>query len=101
MSSSPEAFSTTSAGVPVAAATKPVVPPVKRLSTLRSMLRRMMFGLLFVLPIVLTSLIFYYIYVTLNDWLIEPVAKLIIPKETMLPYWEEIQAYVTTPIALA
>src|SRR5215207_6972940 len=99
MPSSPEVLSpasTAASAVPEKAANLPIKP----ISTLRSILRRIMFGLLFVLPIVLTGLIVYYIYVMLNDWLIEPVAKLIIPKETALPYWAEIQSYVTTPITL-
>ena len=74
--------------------------PVRPISTVRSILRRVMFGLLFVLPIVLTGLIVYYIYIMLNAWLIEPVARLIIPKEVMLPYWGDIQSYVTTPLTL-
>jgi uncharacterized membrane protein len=101
MSSSPEVISSaSSAAVPG----KPVHLPVRPLSTLRSMLRRVVFGLLFVLPIVLTGLIVYYIYITLNDWLIKPVAMLIIPKETGIVYWDrywdQVQVYVTTPITL-
>jgi uncharacterized membrane protein len=99
MSSSDEVFaqSAPAAVAPLAKA----VPPARRISTLRSMLRRVVFGLLFVLPIVLTSLIFYYIYTVVNDWLIQPVAQLIVPKESSLPYWSQIQDYVTAPIALA
>jgi uncharacterized membrane protein len=100
MSSSPEVLSTDATAAPAATTGKPAQLPVRPLSTLRSMLRRVMFGLLFVLPIVLTGLMVYYIYFMLNDWLIEPVAMLIIPKETAIPYWATIQSYVTTPITL-
>jgi uncharacterized membrane protein len=99
MSSSPEVFS--SATAPAAAASeKPVHLPARPLSMLRSILRRVVFGLLFILPIVLTGLIVYYVYITLNDWLIKPVATLIIPRETGIKNWDQIQSYVTTPITL-
>jgi uncharacterized membrane protein len=100
MSSSPEVVSAATPAASATATGKPINLPARPISTLRSMLRRVMFGLLFVLPIVLTGLIVYYIYITLNDWLIKPVAMLIIPKETALPYWDRIQIYVTTPITL-
>lgn len=100
MSSTPEAFSSTTPAASAGSLSPVEVFPVKPISTIRSILRRVMFGLLFVLPIVLTCLVVYYIYVTLNNWLIEPVAMLIIPKETGIIYWDEIQSYVTTPIAL-
>lgn len=100
MSSSPEAVSAATPAADASLTTKPTQLPVRPLSTLRSMLRRVVFGLLFILPIVLTGLIVYYVYTALNDWLIEPVAMLIIPKETGIVYWDQIQIYVTTPITL-
>src|SRR6186997_2572834 len=100
MPSSPEVFSPVTPGASAAVPGKSANLPIKPISTIRSILRRVMFGLLFVLPIVLTGLIVYYIYITLNDWLIKPVAILIIPRETGIAYWDQIQIYVTTPITL-
>jgi uncharacterized membrane protein len=100
MSSSPEVIPSATAAPAAAAPGKAVHVPARPLSTLRSILRRVVFGLLFILPIVLTGLIVYYVYSALNNWLIEPVAMLIIPRETGIAYWDQIQIYVTTPITL-
>ncbi len=43
------------------------------------MFRRMIFGLLFILPILLTILVVWQIYLILNYWVITPVAWLILP----------------------
>jgi uncharacterized membrane protein len=73
---------------------RPTVPPLHRL------VRRVVFGLLFVLPILLTVLAVYQIYSILNAWVIEPVAQLIMPAQVELPYWDAVERYVTPPITL-
>src|SRR5687768_10464366 len=97
------------------------VVPVRRSSILRSMFRRMIFGLLFILPILLTVLVVWEIYYLLNAWVITPVAWLILPDdvaaraaaaeaakaaspEVVLPkaggseaVWPAIKQYVTPP----
>lgn len=72
-----------------------------RPSPLRRFVRRIIFGLLFVLPILLTVLVFYQIYVILNHWIIEPVALLLIPKSIEDARWTAVEKYVTPPITLA
>jgi uncharacterized membrane protein len=64
------------------------------------MIRRVIFGLLFLLPILITIFVVYQVYTIVNAWIIEPVALLIIPRRLALPYWEVIEDYVTPPITL-
>jgi uncharacterized membrane protein len=80
-----------------------VTPPQKMgepISTIRSMLRRVAFGLLFVLPILITVVVVYQIYLLLDAWIILPVAKYIIPKGIEHPYWAKVENYVTPPISI-
>ena len=91
-----------------APATSPVppgvpAPPLLTAGTppVRGFFRRMILGLLFVLPIVVTGLIVYQIYNLLNHWVIEPVALLITPIGSQNPYWKSVETYVTPPISLA
>lgn len=69
-------------------------------SPIRRIIRRMIFGLLFLLPMILTLFVTYQIYLILNAWVIEPVASLIVPKGIQNPYWTSIEKYVTPPISL-
>src|SRR5262245_23189035 len=59
-------------------AASPPASPVPAPSLIRSMqmgvIRRMILGLLFVLPIVLTVVVVYQIYRLLNQWVIRPMA---------------------------
>jgi len=65
-------------------------------------IRRMVLGLLFVLPIVLTVVVVYQIYRLLNQWVIEPIAQLIItPLVADNVYWKSLETYITPPISLA
>ncbi|MFN0016712.1 MAG: DUF502 domain-containing protein [Pirellulaceae bacterium] len=69
--------------------------------------RRMVLGLLFVLPIVLTVVVVYQIYRLLNQWIIGPIAQLIISPLAADPlvadnvYWKSVESYITPPISLA
>jgi uncharacterized membrane protein len=64
--------------------------------------RRMVLGLLFVLPIVLTVVVVYQIYRLLNQWIIGPIAELIIsPLVADNVYWKSVESYITPPISLA
>lgn len=89
---------TTSADSPVGTPSNANATP--KMSAIRSILRRIIFGILFVLPILLTVLVVYQIYLILNAWIIEPVASLIVPKGIEDPYWTSIEKYVTPPISL-
>jgi len=76
-------------------------PPLKRaVSPIRRIVRRMIFGLLFILPMMLTLFVTYQVYLVLNAWVIEPVASFIVPKGIQNPYWTSIEKYVTPPISL-
>jgi uncharacterized membrane protein len=84
------------------------VPPATVLapSLIRSLrmgvIRRMVLGLLFVLPIVLTVVVVYQIYRLLNQWVIEPIAHFVtVPLVADSPYWKSVESYVTPPISLA
>jgi uncharacterized membrane protein len=92
---------------------KPELPPapIPTPSVVRSLqmgaVRRMILGLLFVLPIVLTVVVVYQIYRLLNQWIILPIAHLIVtPLVTDKfvaenVYWKSVESYVTPPISLA
>jgi uncharacterized membrane protein len=76
-------------------------PPSSRsYSPIRRIIRRMIFGVLFLLPMVLTLFVTYQAYLILNAWVIEPVASFIVPKGIQNPYWTSIEKYVTKPISL-
>lgn len=62
--------------------------------------RRMILGLLFVLPIVLTIVVVYQIYRLFNQWVIEPIAYYITPLVADKLYWKSVETYVTPPISL-
>ena len=59
-------------------------PNQPRISTLRRFLRRIVFGILFALPILLTVFVVYQIYFILNSWVIDPVADWIVPRTVVL-----------------
>ncbi len=67
---------------------------------MRSIIRRVVFGILFVLPMLLTVFVVYQIYLILNAWVIEPVASFVVPKRIDDRYWTAIEKYVTPPISL-
>ncbi len=71
---------------------------------LRRILRRIVFGILFAFPILLTVFVVYQIYLILNSWLIEPVASWIVPRIVPKgiddPYWDAVEKYVIPPISL-
>lgn len=71
-----------------------------KIFSVRSIVRRIIFGILFVLPMLLTVFVVYQIYLILNAWIIEPVALLIVPQRIEAPYWTSIEKYVTPPISL-
>lgn len=79
-------------------------PSPPRISTLRRFLRRIVFGILFALPILLTVFVVYQIYFILNSWVIDPVASWIVPRIVPKgfndPYWSAVENYVTKPISL-
>jgi uncharacterized membrane protein len=79
----------------------PVQPQV---SGLRSFLRRIVFGVLFAAPILLTLFVVYQIYLILNSWVIDPVASLIapliFPKGLDDKNWTAFEQYVTPPVSL-
>lgn len=81
--------------------TSSLVPPLQV-----GAVRRMILGLLFVLPIVLTVLVVYQIYKLLNQWVILPIAKLIVTPVVTDKffaenvYWKSVESYVTPPISL-
>ena len=84
------------------------------ISMLRRILRRIVFGILFALPILLTVFVVFQIYlilnsrlIELNSWLIEPVASWIVPRIVPKgiddPYWDAwdaVERYVIPPISL-
>jgi uncharacterized membrane protein len=78
----------------------PLPAPLKRITTVRSIARRVMYGILFVLPILLTILVVYQIYLLLNAWVITPVALLIMPHGLQSPYWDAAENYLTPIISL-
>lgn len=69
-------------------------------SPVRNIIRRIVFGILFVLPMVLTIFVVYQIYRYLNAWVIDPVASFVVPKGIDDPYWTSIEKYLTPPISL-
>ncbi len=71
-----------------------------RNSPVHNIIRRIIFGVLFVLPMVLTVFVVYQIYRYLNAWIIDPVASFVVPKGINDPYWTAIEKYVTPPISL-
>ena len=98
--------------VPQAPATDPApLPdspnvPLRTPSLIRSLqmgvIRRMILGLLFVLPIVLTVVVVYQIYGLLNKWIIGQIAERIInPLVGENVYWKSVESYITPPISLA
>lgn len=70
------------------------------LTTLQSIVRRIIFGILFVLPMLLTVFVIYQIYLILNHWVIAPVAGLIIPQGIEAPLWKSVDKYLTPVISL-
>lgn len=81
-------------------------PTVLAPSLVRSLrmgvIRRMILGLLFVLPIVLTVVVVYQIYLLLNQWVIKPLADHIrVPLVADNPYWKSAESYLTPIISLA
>lgn len=79
----------------------PVRPPSLVRSLQKGIVRRMILGLLFVLPIVLTVAVVYQIYRLLNQWMIEPLAQFITPLGSENVYWKSVETYVTPLISLA
>lgn len=79
-------------------------PNQPRVSGLQWFLRRIIFGILFAAPILLTLFVVYQIYLILNSWVIDPVASLIapwiVPKGIDDSYWTAVEKYVTPPISL-
>ena len=79
-------------------------PVQPRVSGLRSFLRRIVFGVLFAAPILLTLFVVYQIYLILNSWVIDPVASLIapliFPKGLDDKNWMAFEKYVTPPVSL-
>ena len=75
-----------------------------QVSGLQGFLRRIVFGILFAAPILLTLFVVYQIYLILNSWVIDPVASLIAPlivrKGIDDPYWTAVERYVTPAISL-
>ncbi len=71
------------------------------LSPFRSIARRVIFGVLFVLPMVLTIFVVYQIYRILNSWVIDPVAKLIIPHGIESPAWSVFDKFLTPIVSLS
>jgi uncharacterized membrane protein len=69
-------------------------------SIVRRIVRRIVGGVLFLLPIVLTAAVLYQVYALLNDWLISRVAKWIIPPGIENRYWKAAETYVTPPLTL-
>ncbi len=91
-------FADSASGFPSAGPSQP------RTSGLQWFLRRIIFGILFAAPILLTLFVVYQIYLILNSWVIDPVASfiapLIVPKGIDDPYWTAVERYVTPPISL-
>jgi hypothetical protein len=79
----------------------PVRPPSLVRSLQMGIVRRMILGLLFVLPIVLTVAVVYQIYRLLNQWMIEPLAQFITPLGSENVYWKSVGTYITPLISLA
>ncbi len=81
------------------------VTPVTAPSLVRSfrmgVIRRMILGLLFVLPIALTILVVYQIYHLLNQWVISPLAQVITPLGSDNVYWKAAETYVTPFLSVA
>ncbi len=79
-------------------------PNPTRVSGLRWFLRRIVFGILFAAPILLTLFVVYQIYLILNSWVIDPfaslIAPLIFPKGLDDKMWAPFEKYVTPPICL-
>lgn len=83
---------------------QPSAPPIPRKSTVRRLLRRTIFGVLFALPILLTVFVVYQIFLILSNWVISPVASLIAPFIVPMgiedPYWTAVERYVLPGISL-
>lgn len=86
--------------VEVATQSPPPTTNPPKTTAVRSIVRRIVFGVLFVLPMLLTIFVVYQIYLILNAWIIEPVASFIVPKGIEDPHWTAIEKYVTPPISL-
>jgi len=85
---------------PLAEPTPTSSEPVIKASAARHFFNRLLGGLLFVLPVVITLLVVYQIYGLVLRWLIEPVALLIMPAGIENEYWRAVETYVTPPLAL-
>lgn len=62
--------------------------------------RRFIGGVIFVLPAVLTIVIIYEVYRMANNWVIDPIARVIIPQGIENEYWRMVETYVTPIITL-
>lgn len=80
-----------------------VIPAPSVIRSLRmGIIRRMILGLLFILPIVLTVVVVYQIYRLLNQWVIAPMADFIrVPLVADNPYWKAAESFLTPLISLA
>jgi len=75
-------------------------PVQPRMFGIRSFIRRIVFGVLFAAPILLTLFVVYQIYLILNSWVIDPVASLIAPLILADKNLLAFDKYVTTPVSL-
>ena len=68
---------------------------------MRRMVGRILLGILFVLPGLLTLLVVYQIYLILNGWIIRPITLLLPSLGSEDPRWVLVQQYVAPPVSLA
>jgi uncharacterized membrane protein len=78
----------------------PLLRPGRR-STVQSLLRRVIFGTLFVLPMLLTIFVVYQIYSLLHAWVIAPIAKLIIPQGLEGSFWKGFEFFLAPIVSLS
>lgn len=74
--------------------------PRKPLSLRQRMLRRLIAGVLFVLPALITILVIYQIFLMIQNWIIEPVAMVIVPPKFENKYWQTIDSFVAPLFSL-
>lgn len=79
----------------------PVSVPTPQLWIIRGIIRRMIFGLLFILPMLLTVLAVIQIYRLLNSWVIAPITALILSQGIENPSWKSVEQYATPLISLS
>ncbi len=69
-------------------------------SLVRHLMRHILAGMLFVLPVVITVAVLYQLCLILDAWVVQPIAVLVIPSTLESEYWTAIERYITPILSL-